>query len=338
MSDGNPKIKSAIMTVDLETIERAHVCIGEVLQPTPLQVSATFGRMAGCRVYLKPENLQRNGSFKIRGAANLLASLTPEERGRGVVTCSAGNWAQGVADAARRLGIRSLIVMPPGVSRAKLDATRDYGGEVELFEGSSLDLFERARAVSRETGMVYLDGFDNPAMIAGHGTIGLEILTERPDTDVVVVPVGGGALVSGIAMAAKAIKPSIRIVGVEPEGSAAMHRSLQLGRIAQLDRVDTIAEGLLANRPGERTFEIVRGSVDDIALVSEEEIRQAVRLLLERAKLLVEPSGAVSLAALLNGRIGIRQPETVVVAVLSGGNVDFDVLRQCLGQPPTGPH
>lgn len=299
-----------------------------IINPTPLQKSRTFSEMANCKVFLKPECLQKNGSFKIRGAYNTLKSLSDEEKKRGVVTCSAGNWAQGVAYGSQILGIKALVVMPKNVPNSKLQATQSYGAKVLLHGTSSIELFQKARALSEEKNMTYLHAFDEPNMILGHGSIGLEILDEIPDIDVIVSPVGGGALISSIALTARQINPRIRVIGVQPTGSAAMYESLKKGKVIELDTVETIAEGLAVKRSGERTFHIIKEHVEEIVLVTDDEIKTAVLILLERAKLLVEPSGAAPLAAIVNRKIKDLTPDTKVVAVLSGGNIDLSVLKQ----------
>jgi threonine dehydratase len=315
---------------NLEQFKKAKDNLRAVVNSTPLQYSKTFGEMARCSVYLKPECLQKNGSFKIRGAYALLSSLSDKEKKQGIVTCSAGNWAQGVAYGCRLLGMNALIVMPQNVPETKLQATKEYGAEVFLHGTTSTELFQKARELSEEKKLKYVSAFDEPAMILGHGSIGIEILDEQPDTGLIVVPVGGGALISGIALAAKQINPKVRIVGVQPSGAAAMHMSIRKGEVAEIDKVDTMAEGLAVKRSGERTFEIIREWVEDIVLVTEQEIRSAVLLLLERAKLLVEPSGAVPLAALLGQKIRKLDSNTKVVLVLSGGNIDLPVLKRLL--------
>lgn len=311
----------------LEDFRKAKQNLVNVMNRTPLQYSRTFGEMAGCTVYLKPECLQKNGSFKIRGAYTLLSALSPEQKARGVVTCSAGNWAQGVAYGCRLLGIKALIVMPKHVSKTKLAATKGYGAEVLLHGSTSTELFQKARELSEEIKMTYLNAFDEPLMILGHGSIGLEIMEEEPETGVIIVPVGGGALISGISMAAKKINPRIRVFGVQPTGSAAMYASLQQGKVVEIDQVKTIAEGLAVKRSGEKTFDIIKEYVEELVLVTDEQLKEAVMLLLERAKLLTEPSGAAPLAALLSGNIKNLVGDTKVALVLSGGNVDLPVLK-----------
>lgn len=318
------------MEFRLDEFKKARQNLKDIINPTPLQYSRTFGEMAGCTVYLKPECLQKNGSFKIRGAYTVLNSLSDEQKKRGVVTCSAGNWAQGVAYGGQLLGIKALIVMPKHVSKTKLEATRGYGAEILLYGTTSTELFQKARELSEEKKMTYLHAFDEPAMIIGHGSIGLEIVDEKPDIDVIVVPVGGGGLISSIALTARQVKPAIRVLGVQPWGSAAMYTSVKMGKVVEIEKVETIAEGLAVKRSGERAFHIIKEYVEEIVLVSDDEIKSAMLLLLERAKLLVEPSGAASLAALLTKKIKNLKADTKVAVVLSGGNVDLPVLKQFL--------
>lgn len=318
------------MEITLEKMRDARKNLKEIINPTPLQYSRTFGEMAGCTVYLKPECLQKCASFKIRGAYILLTSLTDEQRKRGVVTCSAGNWAQGVAYGSQLLGLKSLIVMPTTAAQSKISATKGYGAEVLLHGTTSTELFQKARELSVERNMTYLNAFDEPAMIVGHASIGLEIFEEQPEIDVIVVPVGGGALSSGIAMAAKWLKPSARVFGVQPEGSAAMYQSLKAGKVVEISQVTTMAEGLAVKRSGEKTLEILKEYAEALVLVSEEEIVKSVLLLLERAKLLVEPSGAVPLAALLSKKIPGLKSSTKVALVLSGGNIGLSALKGLL--------
>jgi len=318
------------MVFPLDMFQRAREELIPILNPTQLQRSRTFGEMAGCDIFLKPECLQKTGSFKIRGAYHLLKSLKIGEENNGVVTFSAGNWAQGVAYGCQLLDMEALIVMPEAVPRTKLKATQSYGAEVILYGSTSVELSEKAKELSRSRGMNFINAFDEPKMIIGHGSVGLEIFEEQPDTDIIVVPVGGGTLISGIALTARQLNPKTRVYGVQPEGAAAMHASLKANYVVEIDSVNTIAEGLALKRSGEKTFQIIKENVEDVVLVSDEEIKSAVSLLIERAKLLVEPSGAVPLAALLGGKIGALNKENKVVLLLSGGNVDPSVLINIL--------
>lgn len=295
---------------------------------TPLLSFATLGGATGTRVFLKCENLQKTGSFKVRGALNAVVSLGPEERARGVVTVSAGNHAQAVAWAARKAGVRSVVVMPEGAARTKVEAARGYGAEVVL-HGMASDAFREARRLAAAEGLVFLHPFDAEEVIAGHGSTGMELDEELPGPATVLVPVGGGGQIAGVAGALAAFRSGYRVYGVEPHGAPAMRRSLDEGRAARLDAVDTVADGLAAPMAGELNYRYVREFVEDVALVSDAEILSAMRLLATRAKLVVEPSGAAAVAALMHGRIPV-EPDAVVAAVVSGGNVDSELLCRAL--------
>ena len=292
--------------------------------PTFIQYSGTLSRMTGNQIFLKPENLQFTGSFKLGGAMNVMTNLAKKEKNNGVVTCSAGNWAQAVAYAARMFNIKAVIVMAEGASPIKIEATKGYGAEVVTFGKDSNDVIVKAKEIARQEDLTFLSPFDDEYLIAGHGTVGMEIIKEKPDTEVIICPVGSGAFISGILLALKEKNSKVKIIGVEPFNSNAMWLSLQADKVVEKEHIDTIADGLALNKPGEIPFQIVKKYVDDIVLVAEDEIKKAVLLLLERAKLLVEPSGAVSVAALMSGKVNIRNKN--VVAVLSGGNLDLDRL------------
>ncbi|MFQ5671047.1 MAG: threonine/serine dehydratase [Acidobacteriota bacterium] len=319
--------------VDLEMIRRARQQIASRVHHTPVLSATGLGARIGCRLHLKAELLQRTGAFKIRGALNRLALLTDQERTHGVCTVSAGNHAQGVALAARIHEIPCVVVMPSGAVRSKVEATRGYGAEV-ILHGDLTQVFARVRQVEQERGMVFIHPFDHPGIIAGQGTVGLELMEDLPDLDVVVVPIGGGGLASGIGVAVKSISPATRVVGVEPFGADSMWRSLQSGHPEKLDTIQTIADGLSAPFAGELTLAHVRRYLDDVVRVTDEEIVAAMRLLLERCKLLAEPAGAAGTAALLSGRIPGLTGTTRVAAILSGGNIDLDQLSTLLGQKP----
>ncbi|MGI6604690.1 MAG: threonine ammonia-lyase [Firmicutes bacterium] len=312
--------------MNLKAVLEAREILKGVINPTSLQFSETFSRMAGCQVFLKPENLQKTGSFKVRGAYNKMVHLSGEERTRGIVAHSSGNHAQGVAYAAQRLGLKATIVMPESASPPKVTATRGYGAQVILYGPGSLEATAKARELMAEHGYTLVPPFDDPYIIAGQGTIALEILDEIPDIDVIITPCSGGGLLSGIAVAAKAKKPNIRVYGVQPENSCAMKQSLDKGEPVTIASAVTVADGLIARRPGNLTFDLVKRLVEDIVLVSEEDILSAHKLLLERAKLLVEPSGATVLAALLNGKVA--RPGEKVALVLSGGNANLNALAK----------
>jgi threonine dehydratase len=308
--------------VALDDIRAARELLAGVVIETPVFWSRTFSQWSGAEVHLKAENLQRTGSFKIRGAFNRLSAMSPEERRRGVVASSAGNHAQGVALAATMLDIPSRIYMPMDAPLAKQLATRQYGADIVL-EGESFD-DAQAAAKRDANGRTFISAFDDEAVVAGQGTLGLELLDELPDVDTVIVPLGGGGLLSGVATAIKAVRPQTRVIGVQAEGCAPYLDSLREGAPITARAVQTIADGIAVKRPGAVTFEIIQRVVDDVVSVSDEEICQAIVLLLERAKLLVEGAGAVSLAALLSGKVEARGQK--VVCVLSGGNLDANLL------------
>jgi threonine dehydratase len=303
----------------LDDVHAAHATIGGRLHRTPTLSSATLSRQAGAPVVLKAELFQRTGSFKPRGMLNALAHLSDEEKGRGVITISAGNAAQALAYCSALEGIDCLVVMWQGASEVKLDATRAYGGTVDLEATDPAEAFERLELLLEETGRALVHSFDDPNLIAGHGTLGLELHEDVAGLGTVVVPVGGGGLISGIAVALEGVRPEIRIVGVEPELSSAMHAGLEAGKPARIEP-RSIADGLNAPFAGENTLAICRELVDDLVLVTEDEIAEAMRFLYARAKLACEPAGAASTAALLAGKIEL-DPDRTVVSVVSGGNV-----------------
>lgn len=306
---------------------RAREVIAPYINRTPVDKSTSFSHMVGCELYLKYENMQKTGAFKVRGALYKVSKL----RGivKGVVAASAGNHAQGVAYAASIFGLRSVIVMPRGASISKIEATKGYGAEVVL-HGEVYDDAEReALRIARERGYEFVHAFDDIDVIAGQGTIGFEILEQVPDVDVVVVPIGGGGLISGIATVVKRLKPGTKVIGVEPENAPKMKRSIEAGHPVEVVVRPSIADGLLTRKPGRITYEVVSELVDDIVLVSEDEIAKAIYLLLERAKVLAEGAGAAALAALLSGRVrGVEGRR--VLAIVSGGNIDLTALYRVL--------
>ncbi len=305
--------------VSLADIEAARELLRGVSIETPMEESRWLSALVDGPVYLKCENLQRTGSFKTRGAYTRIARLSEEERARGVVAASAGNHAQGVALAAQLLGIKATVFMPEGAPIPKEKATRGYGADV-VFHGHSVDeALVVARSFAADTGAVLIHPFDHPDVIAGQGTVALEILEQCPDVRTIITGVGGGGLISGMAVAAKALRPDVRIIGVQAAGAAAFPPSLVAGEPVRLPIFSTIADGIAVGRPGEITFNHVRKLVDEVVTVSEEDISRALLMLLERGKQVVEPAGAVGVAALLAGAVEVRTP---VVAVLSGGNID----------------
>ncbi|MBP6684353.1 MAG: threonine ammonia-lyase [Leucobacter sp.] len=317
----------------LEDFERALERVHRITQRTPLETSRFLAGISGVpQVYLKCENLQRTGAYKLRGAYNRLLLLTEEERARGVVAASAGNHAQGVAFAARELGIRATIFMPKGVALPKLQATRNYGAKVQL----AGDIFDEtsvaAQEFVRETGAVFIAPFDDHAVIEGQGTVALEILESAPEVETIIVPIGGGGLISGVAAAAKqwAAKQGkpMRIIGVQAENAAPFPVSLEAGEPVTIKTSPTIADGIAVARPGERNFAAVREYVDEIVTVSDDDIARAIVLLLERAKLVVEPAGASGVAAMIAGKVKPTGPTSVI---LSGGNIDPLLLQRVIG-------
>jgi threonine dehydratase len=288
--------------------------------------SSYLGEQAGVQLYFKLELFQKTGSFKPRGVLNKLHHLRPEDKQKGVITLSAGNHAQALAWAATQSGIPSTVVMPVTGQRSKIEATQSYGGEVVLAEG---DLLEACLTIQKERGLTLVHPFDDLMIIAGQGTVGLEILEDVPEVDAVVVGIGGGGLISGIATALKAAKPEVKVIGVEPEGASAMAQSLQRGEVVYLDRVDTVADGLAAPFAGQHPLAHVQAHVDDVVIVSDREIVEAMGLILERCKVVAEPAAASTLAALLSGKVSLPQGITVV-CVLSGGNIDRERLKTLL--------
>jgi threonine dehydratase len=313
----------------LSDFEDAAAALDGVISRTPVDGSHHLSHLLGAPVHLKLENLQRTGSFKIRGATYRLSRLTAEERARGVVAASAGNHAQGVALAAEELGIPATIFMPLGVPVPKLLATRGYGADV-ILEGATVETPLRLAAEFAErTGAVFIHPFDHPDVIAGQGTLGLELMDEVPDAETIVVGIGGGGLIAGVAAAAKARAAlegrTIRVIGVQAENSAAYPPSLAAGHPVEVATRPTIADGIAVARPGDLPFEIIRDCVDEVVTVSEDDIARALLVLLERAKQVVEPAGAVGVAAILAGRITASGP---TVTVLSGGNIDPLLLQR----------
>lgn len=318
MSDGS---RSTLVTAD--DIRAARHTIGPRIRRTPMMHSAQLSDRLGLALHLKLELFQKTGSFKIRGALNRMSELTPAERRRGVVTMSAGNHAQGVALAAREIGTHATIVMPAKAVRSKVEATRHYGGEVVLTDA---DLVGTMKAIQAERDLVHVSPFDDPAVIAGAGTVGDEILDDIPSADVILVGVGGGGIVSGVAVAALARRPGIRVIGVEPEGAAAMRLSLDRGTPQVLDRIDTVADGLAAPMAGDLTFAHVLALGIEIVTVPDRAIVDAMWTIVERCKVVAEPAAAAGLAALLSGAVAV-DPGSSVVCIVTGGNVDREKLR-----------
>ena len=310
--------------LELADVTAARERVADTARRTPLERSRTFSKRTGADIRLKLEHLQRTGSFKIRGATNKIALLDEAEREAGVVAASAGNHAQGVALAAAKAGVDSTIVMPEYAPISKIKATRSYGAEVVLHGIDYDTAAERAHEIERQGGRVYVHAFDDPAVMAGQGTIGLEIADQCSGVDTVVVPIGGGGLISGIATAIKALTDA-RVIGVQAEGAASAAESLQKGEIVERESVDTIADGIATRKIGEKTFEVIEARVDEVVTVSDAEIANALTSLLERSKTLVEGAGAVPLAAVIEERFEYDEGETIV-PTLCGGNIDLNVL------------
>lgn len=290
----------------------------DVLKDTSLLYSSVFSSESGNHIYIKPENLQTTGSFKIRGAYNKIAKLSLKEREKGLVASSAGNHAQGVAYAAQRLGVNATIVMPKTTPLIKVEATRSYGANVELFGNCYDDAYGEARRLEKKNGYVFIHPFDDLDIIEGQGTISLEILEELQDLDCLMVPIGGGGIASGIALAAKMIKPDIKVIGVEPEGAKAMKISVDNNKLIPLDSVNTIADGVAVKKPGDLTFSIIKNYVDEIVTVSDFDIMESFLILLEKHKLIGENAGVLSLAGLKK----IKEKDKKIACVVSGGNID----------------
>jgi threonine dehydratase len=305
--------------VGLDEVLAAREAIGARVHRTPVFSSATLGECTGGRVFLKAELFQKTGSFKPRGVLANLAALGPKERARGVIGISAGNHAQALAWGAAAEGVDALVVMWQGVSETKVAATRGYGAEIDLEARDAAGAFERLAQLQEQTGRTLVHPFDHPLTIAGQGTVGLELLEDVPDVDAVVVPVGGGGLISGMATAVKAANPSVRVIGVEPELSPALHAALVAGRPVPVSP-RSVADGLGAPFAGERCLAACRERIDRVALLTEHEIEEGMRFCYTRAKLAAEPAGAAAVAALLAGKVPLEPGETVV-AVVSGGNV-----------------
>ena len=312
----------------IKDVNEAYEILKPVVHHTALEYSRTFSETTKSQVYLKLENLQKTGSFKIRGAYNTISHLSKEEKKHGVICASAGNHAQGVAYAATLLGVKSTVFMPIYTPPAKILATKGYGAEVVL-EGATYDDAALAAAeYAKKQGLVFVHAFNNEQVIAGQGTIGLEMFEDLKEVDVVLVPIGGGGLISGIGLALKTLKPQVKIIGVEAEGAQSMKQSLEQNVIVPLKSVATIADGIAVKTPKDLTFALAKQYVDEVVTVNDDEIAHALYLLLQRAKLVVEPAGAVSLAALLSKKISY--PKKNVVCVLSGGNANLSLLEQVI--------
>lgn len=308
-----------------EIYKAAHTLKGVIRHPVMIEAPLINPQS---KIYLKPENLQLTGSFKLRGAYYKISQLSEEEKSQGVIACSAGNHAQGVALAATKSGIKSLICLPAGAPLSKIEATKRYGAEVCLVPGVYDDAYQHALTLRDEKGYTFVHPFDDPYVIAGQGTIGLEILDEMPDVEIVIVPVGGGGLISGIACAIKSLKPSVKVYGVQAGGAPSMANSLLLNRIERLPSVSTIADGIAVKEPGINTFNLCQRYVDEIITVSDDEIAAAILALIEQQKMVAEGAGAVSVAAAMFNKVPIENKKTV--CLVSGGNIDVTILSRVI--------
>ncbi len=279
-------------------------------------------------IYLKPENLQVTGSFKVRGSGYMISQLSAEEKEKGVIACSAGNHAQGVALAATKYGIKSVICLPDGAPISKVEATKGYGAEVVMVEGVYDDAYAEAIRLRDEKGYTFIHPFDADNVIAGQGTIGLEIMNEMPDVDAIFVPIGGGGLISGVALAAKKLNPNVKVYGVQAAGAPSMFNSIKDDKIMRLESVSTIADGIAVKEPGENTFNYVKEFVDEIVTVTEDEIATAILTLIEQHKMIAEGAGAVSVAAAMFDKVDIKGKK--VVCIVSGGNIDVTILSRVI--------
>ncbi len=314
--------------ITLDDIQNARQVIAGKLHRTPVLTASLLGEMLGVNLLFKAELFQKTGSYKPRGAINKLNSLTTEERANGVVSMSAGNFAAGLAYAASMMGVKATIVMPEAATKSKVAATRAYGATA-ILHGVGKDLVPKAMELAEQQHLTFVHPFDDPMVIAGTGTVGLEILEDVPAPDYIFVPVGGGGLIAGVATAVKLLHPATKIIGVEPTGAVKMLISLQQHKAMAAEKLNTIADGLAAPFAGKHTLEHVEQYVDEVVLVSDDEIKEAMLLIMERCKLFVEPSGAAGFAALLSHKVDVPAGSTVV-CILSGGNIDRDKLKAIL--------
>ena len=312
----------------LDKIYHAKYVLKDVIRQTDLIFAPQMSR--DCEVYLKTENLQITGSFKVRGSAYKISQLTAEEKAKGVIACSAGNHAQGVAMAATKNGISSLICLPDGAPISKVEATKRYGAQVELVKGVYDDAYARALQLKDEKGYAFIHPFDDEDVIAGQGTIGLEILEQLDDVDAVIVPVGGGGLISGVAYAIKSLRPDCKVYGVQAAGAASMVHALQEGKPDALPTAKTIADGIAVKKSGELTYQICRDYVDEVVTVTDDEVSSAILTLIEQQKLIAEGAGAVAVAAVLFDKVPVKGKK--VVCLVSGGNIDVTILSRVISR------
>ena len=310
----------------LDKVYHASYVLKEAIRETDIIYAPKL--KAGADIYLKTENLQVTGSFKVRGAYYKISQLSEEEKKKGVIACSAGNHAQGVALAARKNGIKSLICLPDGAPISKVEATRSYGADICLVQGVYDDAYNKALQLKEEKGYTFIHPFNDPDVIAGQGTIGLEVLNQLSDVDAIVVPIGGGGLCAGVAFAAKSLKPEIKIYGVQASGAPSMFKSFKEHKISKLDTVHTIADGIAVKEPGDLTFELISKYVDDIVTVNDDEISAAILALIEQHKMVAEGAGAVSVAAAMFGKIPTDGKK--VCCIVNGGNIDVTILSRVI--------
>ena len=312
--------------LSLSKVFNAQTVLKNIIRET--NVVRAHGIAPDCKLYLKPENLQFTGSFKVRGAAYKIAMLSEEEKAKGVVACSAGNHAQGVALAATKNGIKSLICLPDTAPISKVEATKGFGASVCLVEGCYDDAYQKALELKEKEGYTFIHPFDDENVIAGQGTIALEILNSLDDIDAIIVPIGGGGLAAGVAFTVKQIKPEVKVYGVQVSGAPSMYNSIKKGEIDALDSVSTIADGIAVKKPGINTFELISKYVDDIALVSDEEVASAILSLIEKQKMIAEGAGATAVAAVMFNKFPLKGKR--VVAIVSGGNIDVTSLSRVI--------
>lgn len=318
-------MKKEIVTI--EDILQAEQNLLGLTTITPLDCSTTFSNIAGCKMFLKLENMQKTGSFKVRGAANCVANLSEEERKCGVITASAGNHAQGVAMGATRKNTKATVVMPENAPLTKVEATRSYGAEVVLAGASYDDAYAHALEIQNREKSTFIHAFNDPYVIAGQGTIALEILKQNPDIKAIAAPIGGGGLLAGIALAVKSLAPQVKVYGVQASGAPSMYLSRNEGRIVETANVSTIADGIAVKRPGDLTFDIINKYVDDIVVVKDEDITATMLMMLERCKMIVEGAGATALAAVLHGLLPYNES---IASVISGGNIDVNIISKII--------
>lgn len=310
----------------LDKVYHASYVLKDVIRPTHLVKASAISDE--CEIYLKPENLQITGSFKVRGSGYKISQLSDEEKERGVIACSAGNHAQGVALAATKYGIKSLICLPDGAPISKVEATKGYGADVCMVPGVYDDAYNKALSLRDEKNYTFIHPFDDENVIAGQATIGLEIMNEMADVDVVVGAIGGGGLLSGVAFAIKSLNPNVKVYGVQAEGAPSMYESIKKGEPVRLDSVSTIADGIQVKEPGEHTFEYINKYVDEIVTVSDDEISSAILELIETQKMIAEGAGAAPLAAVMFNKLPVKGKK--VVCIVSGGNIDVTILSRVI--------